>query len=249
MLFKFPQKKIVLDCFTSIENYARIAPIDMASKYMPEWWKNLPSSYQSDNEISPRTTMRYCTGFVDLYRYSVAIPMWTETIIRVDASQKSIAWQFSDQITSAVVHEPKQRGSYCPYPDYIHLKINSPWYLRTKEPMRWVWSCPPYDQEKPESYFNFPGIIDFYNQHETNLHFGIPLKKNGDIKLELRQVFGMLTPMSDRKVKVVRHVVSEEEIKKFRFPPQVFVKRYIKLKKDIQDFSGCPYTGGLNGKN
>jgi hypothetical protein len=86
MLFLFPKKKIVLDCFTYSESVLQTAPITNAMKHIPSWWKKLPSAHFEET-FFPTPTMKGCVGMVDYYANSVALPLWSEIIINVDSNK------------------------------------------------------------------------------------------------------------------------------------------------------------------
>ena len=83
MIFKFAQKKIVLDCFTTNPEVVEYAPISYAIKHIPQWWKDLPETYLSEDGFTNRGTMRYCAGMVDYYKKSIAIPMWADFSLKI----------------------------------------------------------------------------------------------------------------------------------------------------------------------
>ena len=41
---------MILDCYTHLEQIRSTFPIQTASKFYPEWWKNLPATFQRDQE-------------------------------------------------------------------------------------------------------------------------------------------------------------------------------------------------------
>jgi hypothetical protein len=137
VLFLFPKKKIVLDCFTSHAYVIEYSPINFAIKHIPDWWKNLPKSYE--NGLSKN--MRHCVGMVDYYKKSIAIPMWSDLQIKTHGDKK-YEWQFSDLQSEAAIHSRTQMGEFLD--GYGHLKLATPWNFVSEKDINWVWSHPTY---------------------------------------------------------------------------------------------------------
>jgi hypothetical protein len=241
MLFKFPKNKIVLDCFTS-ERYAiEYAPIDFAIKHIPNWWKNLPKSYLDTNEFTQSPTMKHCVGMVDYYKNSIAIPLWSDLSIKVN-EDKSYKWQFSDRRTQAGFHSmEKQANGFLS--NFFHFKIISPWAFKTKEMINWVWSHPTYNYEFSEDIVSLPAIVNYEHQNSTNINLMVSTKEPKIINISQGQPMAVLTPMSDRKVEIIRHLVSEKEFDSIlSMQARIsFLNKYKKIVKRKEQFSGCPY--------
>lgn len=241
MIFKFLKKPIVLECFTSDEQVLETAPITSAAKQMPDWWKKLPNYYQKPNSFTPFATMKGCVGMIDYYTNSISIPLWSELHIKVEGKQ--YWWQFSDPSSFATVHPLDVEAN-----DFVqnhgHIKLTPPWLLKTKEDINWVWSQPIYSFHEDNIDLKIiPGILNLKNQMAININTLIPLNQTNIYKLNCGQVLAHLTPMSDRKVEVKRHLVDENEFKRLSGlrKPIAFLNKYKKIIKQKQKFSDCPY--------
>jgi hypothetical protein len=240
MIFLFPKKKIVLDCFTSKPYVMEHAPINYAIKNIPDWWRNLPASYRDGH--NPVLTMKSCAGMIDYYTKSISIPLWSDLSISVDAN-KNYTWQFSDEATSAIVHPKNQFVGFLN--TYGHIKIDSPWLLKSEKNLNWVWSHPTYNYSNSNNIVSLPGITNFYHQHTTNINMLINLDQEKNFLLPYGEPLVVLTPMSDRKVKIVRHLVSENEY--FNLYKKTSSITFVNKYKSIVDnkFGSCPYSGKL----
>jgi hypothetical protein len=240
MIFQFPKKKIVLDCFTYNENILKTAPIVLAPKLIPDWWKKLPTSTYK-NSFFPMGTMRNCSGMVEYYKKSVAIPLWSDLAMNVNSEQGFI-WQFSDRATEAHIHDISTEATGF-LNNWGHFKIISPWFLSCKEDINWVWSHPTYSFPENNDVITPPAIVNFKHQHATNLNMLINLSKQKTITLLQGQPMIHLTPMSDRKVEVVRHLISIEEYnRKYSSMDMIsFYNKYKTVTKRNKQFSDCPY--------
>jgi hypothetical protein len=245
MFFIFPKKKIVLDCFTDNELVLKTAPVTNAMKHIPEWWKKLPSTFVREGGFAPSPTMKYCTGMVDYYKKSIAIPLWSDLCI--DVSNDIYRWQFADGQTYGSIH-PIEKEAPGLLSEHGHIKIESPWIFRTKEKVSWTWSQPMYSFTGDLSDIKIlPGVIDYFNQATTSINVMIPLGQIKNYFLHHGQALVHLTPMFENEVKIARHLLTEKEYKRMKNQQimPVFSKRYISLVKAKEKFINCPYKKGV----
>jgi hypothetical protein len=247
MIFKFPQKKIVLDCFTDSEITIKAAPIDFAVKHMPDWWKELPATHTT--EWSPAGTMKGCMGLIDFYKYSVAIPLWSDLSISIQ--NKQYQWLFADTATNAQVHRLEVEATGFMPKNYGHLKIISPWVFSCKEDVKWLWNTPLYNLNENPDIVILPGILNYRHQSATNINMLFDISKDRKVLIKLGTPLALITPMSDRRVEIVRHLISREEYLNKVKNNLSFTRKYEKVKELTEKFSSCPFhnhTGNTNEK-
>ena len=237
-MFQFSRKKIVLDCFTESIDAAKYAPVDLATKYIPEWWKKLPK--ENNENFFPTPTMKTCAGFIDYYRNSVVIPLWSELHILIN-SDKTYKWQFSDGKSIAVAHPTQQMDGMLNSSKLAHLKLISPWLFKTKQDIGWVWSYPSYSYDKPEQIIVMSGIVNYTKQQGTDINILINTNEN-IIKLPFGQPLVHITPLTEHRIIVRRHVVDEKEYKKLdsKYQP-TFINKYKNTLHAKTKFNKCPY--------
>ena len=241
MIFLFPKKKIVLDCFTDQEHVIQTAPIAEATKHLPDWWKQLPSTYLITNTHIqfPSSTMKYCAGLIDYYKYSVAIPLWSDLLLKVKGT--AFAWQFADSTSEIETHDISQQATGL-FNNHGHIKITNPWKLRTKENINWVWSYPLYGFSEENADIKVaPGSLNFSKQPGANINMFIPLNQEKSYMLKHGQVLAHLTPMTDKKIKIVRHLIDKKEMDRMKFPVTTFDNQYRNVLKQKEKFADCPY--------
>ena len=240
MLFKFLEKKIVLDCFTSEPAVIEYAPIHYAIKHVPDWWKKLPVN---GDDVSGGN-MRFCAGMVEYYKKSIAIPAWSDFYVNF-FGKDSFSWEFSDGKSNAVHHPVMQRDGFLP--DYVHLKMSSPWLFKSQKGVQWVWSHPSYNYAQNNDIVSLPGITDFYYQHATHINIMFHYISEKKIFIPQGQPLVVLTPMSERKVEIVRHLVDKEEMIRLncRSYAITFQNKYKTIMEKKDQFADCPYHTGL----
>jgi len=241
MIFKFKEKEIVLDCFTQYATVYEAFPIETSLKHMPDWWHTIPKEMKID--FFSRPTMKTCTGLLNLYKYSYTIPMWSDLAIQV-SPDASYRWQFSDSLTEIDLHPSEQRGDFLPVDKFAHLKIQSPWFLSCKKSIKWVWSQPTYNSETLDDIIILPGVVDYYNQSDTNINFALNIMRARNIFVKAGQPMVHMTPMYDGKIKFVNHLISEQEM---RGRKSIGLNcSFINSNKILNKFkekAKCPYTG------
>lgn len=240
MLFKFPKKQIVLDCFTYDELIMQTAPIAPAMKYVPEWWKNLPATYNEN--FFPAATTKSCVGIIDYYKKSIALPLWSDLCI--DINDGMYKWQFSDGETKTIVHNTAAQAKGL-LPNHGHMKIVSPWAFKTKEDIYWTWSQPTYNFDESVSGIKvLPGVINYLRQVSTHINMLVPLNQKRQYMLQHGQVMAHLTPLFDGKVRIERHLISKEKYEQIALQQQkgaTFTNIYSNIFKSKQKFTDCPY--------
>ena len=97
---------------------------------------------------------------------------------------------------------------------------------------------PIYNRAELRNYIVAPGILNFSRQNNTNVQLFIDLTKNHTFIVPLHTPV-MYTPLSDKKVVVHRHLISEQEFKQKRqmSSPVTFINFYSAQQKVTK----CPY--------
>lgn len=238
-------KPVYLDCYTSDAMAYELARVTRASKYLPDWWKQIPlytTRPLDENLPDSRVeggTMRTCMGFKDLYKSSFCVPMWSEFVISVaPEGVPGFAWQYADQRSDAEVHPKDQRGSFLPCSKFQHIKLLSPWRLRCKEDVAFLMHDIVWD--KPHGNAGViipPGVLEFMYQASLNINMFI--EKAPGVTKNLNIPYGtplaFLTPLTGRKVVLRHHLVSKEEFEAIGYPLVSFrniYKTFVKAKKE-----------------
>lgn len=227
------QTPVVFHCYTTSVEAMTYAPIQRSSKFIPAWWQELAKTKNLFD-----TTMAHCAGFKYLYEKSFTLPLWTEFDVVLD--QASSSSQVGDMKTRVDLHLAAQRGSFAPEDKNLQLKLVSPWLICCDEEIYCSWVPATWNNNDMYNIQVLPAIIEFKYQNQTNVN--ILIKKEVEQKyyrINVNQPLVHIVPMTERKFKVVLHLVSEEEYetRKMKFMP-VSVAKYEKTKKFLQQ---CPY--------
>ena len=210
-MFLFKKRKIVVDAFTARPAIFDTAKIQEATKFLPEWWKNLPSKVKDvlSNKIEVEyPTLKRCEGFLDLYRHGMIIPMWCD--LKIKTTKDSYSYLYSGEkiepITSHGIHEYGNA-----FEDYMHLKMVSPWLMSEQREVKFhfapaSWSLIDYWKDLTI----LPGIVDYKYQCSTNINMFVP-KADNQIEFNHGQPLIHIVPLSDYDLEVKNHLISEQE--------------------------------------
>ena len=241
MIFIFRKKKVVIDCFTPLIHVYNYAPIELASKHIPDWWKQLPKHGGMRENLFTKTNMKSCYGLIDLYKSGIIIPLWSDIRFLLEPNG-DLTYQYSDQTSTADFHDPDERKGWAPPNEYAHIKLVCPWLFKSKEDVNWVYVPPMYNQSDLASYTTCTGILNFKYQRATNVNLIFPIPKQKKlIHIDHGHPLIHAIPLTDKRIEVRNHLVTEEEYKKINdaFLPITFNRKYEKILR-IQK-SKCPF--------
>jgi len=244
-MFFFKRNKIIVDAFVTDEKYINLSPIERASKHWPEWFKNTPNSY--GHGVIKESTIKQCSGIIDLYKNSFIMPLWTEFII--SAENGNLTSYPADRETPVSPHPEDQWKTYADPKQYKHIKLNSPWLLKTKEAINWVVQKPFWNFKLQEPFFIPEGILNFKYQSGTNINMFVDMEKNFETILKFNTPILQFIPLTEKEVEFKYHVVSVDKWNKIKIPQIAFSLNYNKYKKLIDDQESkkkCPF--GFGGK-
>jgi hypothetical protein len=244
MFFFCKPSKIAVDCFTTHESSFHLAPIDLAVKYFPDWWKRLPKSIMAPNPVTLELgTLKKCYGLIELYKSSLILPLWSDIVIE-PKPDNVYWWQCADGQTEIHSHPYQQIGDA--FRNYHHGKINSPWFLKEKSGIKFMlspcqWSLLPVSND-----LNLlSGISEFKYQHATNINFFLNLENKNRLLLEAGTPLYHIIPLSSKSITVKQHLLTTQEFDKMfglQKSRAKFLGNYNFRKKILQQ-KKCPFTG------
>ena len=211
----FRNKKIHIDCFTSVGIYATDNPIQKASNFIPEWWKKLTPNvtFKDTNQVEiEKPTMRSCMGLIDLYRAGFIIPMWSDLNFKIQ--NNDFFYQFASNMGEINHHLPFQYNNA--YKNLVHFKIVVPWYFREKTGVQFlatgcVWSS----LEKMPKISLLNGVLNFKYQAMCNINGFVSLEGQPyQYNIEAGTPMMHLIPMSDKDIQLHIHTLSDTDFNK-----------------------------------
>lgn len=252
--FFFKRKEIVLDCFTTVPPVYDYSPISYAIKFVPDWWKKTPILNDG------MATIRNCLGFTELYKNAIVIPCWSAMDFFIDdKNKKTFEWRTSLDWRSVISDELISTHSNEQFFNFtgnhgLNLKIISPWMFKTNKFVNFSWSQPTWNVR--DRIFNanvLPAVTNFYTQNSTHINiFFEHQDEKQKITFEWLNPLVMLHPLSDNKIKIQNHLISETEMQRFlgrrflffRSGPENQIKSIKinnKLKTHYERIGNCPH--------
>ena len=242
-MFFFKRPKLVVDCFTASHNAYELFPIDHSIKFVPDWWKNAPKEYEV-RDLFPVSTIKRCPAIINQYKHGLILPLWSDLAILTKGGND---WEikFSNPHTNIEPHDANQWGMYANPNDYKHLKLMSPWAIKTKDEVFWQYSKPAWSFPIKNNLFIAPGIIDFKTQHSSHVNILMPLEAQPAYVINAGQPIAQLMPLSDKEIDLRTHLISEEEYSAKHTARFVhsFVKGYMRTNA-IKKEKKCPFHFG-----
>lgn len=220
-LFIFRKKPLVVTLFTANESAYKFSRPQKATHFIPDWWKALPKRIANDGG-KPRVgdliaTMKTCPGFIDLYSRGFIHPMWSDFQVEVSPN-KDYQYQYADGVSSAVEHLDHQMAGNPYLRTHNHLKLRSPWAAREDSGVKFTAFAPMWNGFGAEDVLVPPGVIGFKSGIELNINLFIRRYPEPKMyEFSFGQPLAHFIPMSDRPLKLVYELVSEEERKKLGY--------------------------------
>lgn len=205
-------KKLTVDFITSDYKSYEYFPIDKSNKFIPQWWKDIPQEYDSETfktKANRRNTLKRCPGFMDVFRYSYTLPLWTSCEIIVDDNVNDYGYSTTCADGSEIVsHDSEQAGRFMPSNSLIHFKFESPWlgYSSKKKDLLWNWSPAVWNNPSLLNKLMIPTAFrNFRGGTSTNIHTFMNSSESDVLYLEAGVPMIHMIPMTDKNVDVKCH--------------------------------------------
>lgn len=240
LMFIFSRRsKVILECFTHRDYVHIFNPIQPTSNFVPEWFSKLPATTNADNFV-PRSTIKKCPAVTNLILEGFMMPLWTDLALKIHNSKQDGSYyefQFADRFTSASDHNPEQWGEMWDNDIYRHMKITSVWRMKTKDEINFLWHHP-YYHKIHECVQIIPAIEEYKYQNSTNINLMIDMTKASNLLLRHSSPLVQLIPLTEKKVEVKNHLVSENEWKNIQ------ATKFFAFQNNYKATKKCPFHKG-----
>lgn len=236
MFFFFRKPTVTIDAFVRDE-YAfanEYAPIDKASKFLPQWFRELETLNKKTVLSKPNfnfsQNVKSCPGIFNSLSKGFIVPLWCDFFLQWD--MEKLYGKFSDNLTSIKSHNPAQLGNFTN--NHWIFKIESPWHLKFSKPTKLIFM--PLDYHLGIDYH----IKTAYGIQNTNTslnalqtHQFCFLERSPTARKEItnfRTPIVHFIPFDDYDYKIKCHVDSKEVSKIFSLSgyPTSFFSRFLK---------------------
>jgi hypothetical protein len=244
MFFWKKSKKVVVDAFCLYPRLAEFFPIEHARKISPYWYEKAPAYADGAKTVA---TIKLCPGFQEISRRGLIIPLWKDHHIAWDNNGlRNVEIPGVDAREYSVVHEKEQWPGV--YPGYNHVKLVSPWMIKTERPIQWHFGQPMWHAKDPLSILVANGVLEFHYQHMTHLNLFLPpvhVGRVNEVTLEAGTPIIQMIPLEDIDIDLRIHEATEADYRKMSPYPWTRPNLYAKTKKlfESKTKSKCPFSG------
>jgi len=203
MFFWKKRKSVQVRCYPTFSQIRDLFPITHTKKFIPDWWKTLPSTI-ADTSGKETTTLKSCPGFIELYKRGISLPMWRDTVVKYDQNRiLDVEVSTGEDINQwFVLHPPEQMGNA--FSPCLHLKVISPWFLETAEPVPFLMIDMMWNRKTLQDYSIPPGVLEFKYQHGTHVNmFFEPTTEYKEVKFQAGTPLIQLIPLTDIDIELV----------------------------------------------
>jgi hypothetical protein len=239
---------IHLDCFTYNPNVYLNTPIVKTIKTIPEWWKELPSYKPTfgqvdkfNHHILGHPTVKECYAVIELYKKGIVIENWADISIKSNTNYYN--YYFSGGPNPGI-HDKKQIGTG--YPDYHHIKLQSPWRFIEKTGVKFLWIGTEWSLDKLNIKV-LPGVINFDIISGTNINIMFP-KNDNEFVINIGQPLVQLIPITEKKLNFKNHLIDKNEYDKIHINSASYSfygwRKVLQLRKRNKERGTCPFGFG-----
>jgi hypothetical protein len=248
MMFFKDNSSITIDCFTSSSVAYEYFPVTPSIEIKPTWWETLPTNFEVNESGTLRqksATIKKCPGIFNLLKkgFMILNPAELSMEIKNIGGEFKFSYEFVGQNSRGHIDLHDHRQYLGVFNNkYLQAKITLPWLIQEKNGVEFLLSEPTWLMKDPLEYLIPPGILDFKYQNNINVNLFFELKES---RIDISPGFPLtqLIPISDKKIKIKNHLISDEEYqKKFELSqPFGWISSYKKRKELINKKSKCPF--------
>lgn len=193
---------------------------------LPEWFKSIQKNKSQ--------TLRSCPGFIEMFKDSIVIPLWTDISItykgnrlikvEIPGINPGTEGMYIEQ------HHPDQWGDG--FKNSMHLKIINNWYIKCDEMTPFMMHDPTWHKENVDQWTVLPGVLEFQAQHAAHINMLLPfVEEETTVNFEAGTAIAYLTPMIDTSPVIKTKWLPFEEFISLKQHVFTFNNLYAKAKK------------------
>ena len=235
----FKRSGYTLDFFTAHEFIYEHGKPRSAAPNKPDWWKRIP------NSTPTALTIKTCTGINTLYKNAIEIIMPYElsfdiSPLGVSGIKETAPSAIGD--TAGIAHPSFQSGGVFAQQSE-HFKIDTKWGMRASGSVDFLLVDAMYN--RPQMMYDMRAMDGILHGDELlNVNINCLFKKEDTRKtltLEHGTSLAFLLPLTEKKVKIKHHLVSEHELREMGRKPPIYFMLTNSYKKSKKFNSKCPF--------
>ena len=155
-------------------------------------------------------TLKRCPHVNQMLTTGIIFPAWLQLNLKTFDQVDVCEVQTYPENVPLIPHNPQDYAHH--KPNMFHGKVMSPWQIREKSGVEFIWTSPAWHQRDPLKYWTCPAITEFKYQHATIVNLMVPF--NSEIKVEVGDPWLHLIPLSDKRIKLKTELVTTQELAK-----------------------------------
>ena len=218
-MFFNKNKKITVNFYTCFKgNFENDKPTIKVDT--PYWHKGLKTEVKSHDQNSNTDfeigSIKGCPGISNLVTEGIKIKSWEQLKIRIHPDGRVQPLPLGNDYGGQpfVQHPPEQYANLYPR-NATAFKLNNPWLMTCDDPIKFIFVESHYLTNffRENNLYIAPGFIDFKYQHSLNCHVIAPTeeKEYYDIEIPYHTPLYTLYPMTEKKVVIKHHLISQDE--------------------------------------
>jgi hypothetical protein len=222
-MFLFKRKNIVVDCFTPFETVFNFYKIDRASRFFPKEITALNREVEIPDKKTnipyKASTLKNCDALREIFRGGIIIPFWTDLICKpASFLRKETNLTLMSPPFTAEPHPKIQFPGI--FDSSIHIKLISPWKIREKTGVQFLFSSATWNLHKfVDKFVVLPGVVSYNYMSGTNINIFI-YKTSADFTIEAGQPLVHIYPLTENKIEYRTHLVDMREYEKIGIPKE-----------------------------
>jgi hypothetical protein len=243
-MFWRKRKDIVLNCYTNRADVYNFFPIVETKKQIPKWFKGLSTPKFETIEDRDTVNLKLCPAFIEYFKRGITLPLWSDLFIRAGKKNTlDYEWHYADKCSGIEVHPSELTNNHFDPLLYQHLKLTSPWLFSCDEDVSFLAVEPGWQFDVLSTARILSGIVNFKYQPNTNINMFLVRENEGtDLLFHAGMPIYNFFPLTDRKITIKNHLVSNEQFRKIyeKGTPFKFTREYEERKK-ITTAMSCPF--------
>ena len=165
------------------------------------------------------------------------------------------SWESSYSQNLVIPHEFKQFEGWIEEDSHRHIKLASPWGIKTKSNINFAFIDPLWNRSNISDYTVLTGVLDFKYQNESNVNIIVPVRSEyKEFKIMAGDPVVQVLPLTESKIDIRCHLVNQQEYEKnvpnIRLQNPFIGHRLYSWKKDFitkhdkRKESKCPFGYG-----
>lgn len=191
---------------TNVKDLADMFPVVAAKDCLPSWYRAMKLTYTIGNCPVPHSiankapTIKGCDGIHKLLMRGFVIPAWQDMSIFVYPDKRVSFEAALKNRNTFDVHDVRQLPPH--WQDRVTIKLNSPWFL-FGDATEYLMVPMPFHSDLSIDNFMPSGIVNFRDQHSTNLFFSVKPKQEAyEIFIKAGQPLVQFIPLSADKIRL-----------------------------------------------